>query len=53
LDAAWHLLSDGSLCTDPGAKYFERRHDPAIEAKRLQRRIEWLGYDVTISQFAA
>jgi transposase len=53
LDAAWHLLSDGSLYTDPGARYFERLHDPATEAKRLQRRIESLGYDVTISQFAA
>jgi hypothetical protein len=53
LDVAWHLLTDCSLYTDPGATYFERRHDPAIEAKRLQRRIELLGYDVTISQLAA
>ncbi len=42
LETAWHLLSNGALYQDPGADYFERRHDPAIEAKRLQRRIEAL-----------
>jgi transposase len=53
LDVAWHLLTDGSFYADPGSKYFERQHDPAIEAKRLQRRIQALGFDVTISQVAA
>ena len=38
---------------DPGADYFERRHDPAIEAKRLQHRIEAVGYAVTITEKAA
>ena len=33
----WHLLSDGALYEDPGADYFERRHNPAVEAKRLAR----------------
>jgi transposase len=40
LETAWHLLSTGALYQDPGADYFERRHDPVVEAKRLQRRIE-------------
>jgi transposase len=53
LETAWHLLSTGALYEDPGADYFERRHDPSVEAKRLQRRIEALGFAVTISQKAA
>jgi len=53
LETAWHLLSDGELFVDPGASYFERRHDPAREAKRLQHRIESLGYTVTLTENAA
>jgi transposase len=53
LETAWHLRSTGALYQDPGADYFERRHDPAIEAKRLQRRIEALGFAVTIEEKAA
>ncbi len=53
LFVTWHLLTNGALYDDPGAKFFERNHDPAVEAKRLQRRIEALGYDVTIAQLAA
>ena len=37
------------LYEDPGADYFERRHDPAVEAKRLQRRIEALGFEVSVT----
>jgi len=50
---AWHLLSNGALYDDPGADYFERRNDPVREAKRLQRRIEALGFEVTIGEKAA
>jgi transposase len=53
LAVAWHLLVNGALYDDPGAQYFERRHDPAIEAKRLQRKIEALGYQVTVTEKAA
>lgn len=53
LATAWHLLSTGVLFEDPGADYFKRRHNPAVEAKRLQRRIEDLGYSVTIAEKAA
>ena len=53
LEVVWHLLSTGALYQDPGADYFERRHDPAVEAKRLQQRIEALGFEVTVSEKAA
>jgi hypothetical protein len=48
----WHLLSTGALYQDPGADYFERRHDPVVEAKRLARRIEALGFDVSLIEKA-
>jgi hypothetical protein len=47
LECVWHLLTTGALYKDPGADYFERRHDPAVEAKRLRHRIEALGFSVT------
>ena len=53
LAVIWHVLTNGSMYEDPGADYFERRHDPAVEAKRLQARIEALGFDVTLSPKAA
>jgi transposase len=53
LDTIWHLLSTGQLYQDPGADYFQRKHDPLVEAKRLTRRIEALGYTVTLNQQAA
>jgi transposase len=49
----WHLLSTGAVYEDPGADYFTRRHDPAVEAKRLARRIEDLGFTVTLTEKAA
>jgi transposase len=48
----WHLLSDGSLYEDLGVDYFQRRHDPLVEAKRLARRIEALGYTVNLEEAA-
>ncbi len=53
LAVAWHLLTNGALYVDPGGDYYERRNDPAREAKRLQRRIEALGFAVTIETKAA
>jgi transposase len=49
----WHLLSSGAFYQDPGGDYFERRHDPVVEATRLTRRIEALGFDVDLTQKAA
>jgi|SRR5579863_2695399 transposase len=53
LFTTWHLLSTGALFDDPGSEYFERRHDPAVEAKRLARRIEGLGFEVVLTDKAA
>ena len=53
LDVAWHLLTNGTLYNDPGAQFFESRHDPEVEAKRLQRKIEALGYEVNLTHTAA
>jgi transposase len=53
LAVAWHLLTTGAFYEDPGGDYFERRHDPAVEAKRLTRRIEALGFEVVLHQKAA
>ena len=53
LAVIWYVLTNGCLYEDPGADYFERRHDHAVEAKRLQARIEALGFDVTLTPKAA
>jgi transposase len=53
LDTAWHLLTNGTLYEDPGADYFDRRNDPATQAKKLAERIKALGYEVTISNQVA
>ena len=53
LATIWHLQSTGSYYQDLGSDYFHQHHEPATEAKRLQRRIEALGYTVTITQPAA
>ncbi|MHB1986512.1 MAG: hypothetical protein ACYCSF_00775 [Acidimicrobiales bacterium] len=46
-------LSTGALYQEPGTDYLERRHDPVVEAKRLARRIEALGFDVSLIEKAA
>jgi transposase len=53
LETSWHLLTTGALYVDPGADYFDRRNDPALQVKRLQARIEALGFAVTITDTAA
>ena len=53
LATIWHLLSTGELYQDPGSDHFQQLHDPAKEAKRLSKRIEALGYSVTITPTAA
>jgi transposase len=53
LNTTWHLLTTGSLYDDPGADYFVLRHDPTVEARRLQKRIEALGFEVTATPTAA
>ena len=53
LDVTWHLLSTNTTYKDPGAQYFERFNNPDYEAKRLKRRIEALGYSVTMTEQVA
>jgi hypothetical protein len=53
LDVSWHLLANGTLYEDPGAQFFELRHDPEVEAKRLRHRIEDSGFDVSFAPPAA
>ena len=53
LETAWHLLTTGALYRAPGADSFERRHEPGVEAKRLQRRIKVLGFAVIVTEKAA
>jgi len=53
LATIWYLLTNGQLYEDPGADYFTRRHDPEVEARRLARRIEELGFAVSIGSAAA
>ena len=48
LALVWHLLTNEIHYQDPGADYFQRRNDPTLEAKRLQKRIEALGFEVTM-----
>jgi transposase len=52
LETAWHMLSTGQVYTDPGADYFERRRAPEAEARRLVKRLEALGHNVTLTSAA-
>jgi transposase len=49
LDLIWHLLSTGQPFEDLGADYFQRRHDPEREARRLVRQLERLGHTVSLT----
>ena len=53
LETIWHLLTTGQTYQDPGGDYFKRLESPDREAKRLARRLETLGYTVTITPTAA
>ena len=53
LDTAWHLLTTGALYQDPGSDYFERTNDPLRQVKRLQEKIESLGFTVALTEKAA
>lgn len=49
---AYHLLKNGTVYTDLGADYFEQRNEQHIQ-KQLVKRLERLGYSVTIEPIAA
>ena len=49
IDLIWHLLSTGEMFEDLGEDYFQRRHDPERQARRLVSQLEELGFTVTIA----
>lgn len=53
LETIWHLLTTGEVYQDPGGDYFARLDSPDREVKRLARRLETLGYAVTLTPTAA
>lgn len=52
LVVVYHLLRDGTSYNEPGADYFDRRDEVAVR-RRLVRRLERLGYKVTVEPTAA
>lgn len=53
LATIWHLLTTGETYQDPGGDYFARLDSPDREVKRLARRLQTLGYSVTLTPNAA
>jgi transposase len=56
LEVAHHLLSQPSLgkqYVDLGPDYFQKHHDPQRHAEQLVRRLQRLGYKITIERSAA
>lgn len=56
LEVAHHLLSQASFnksYVDLGADYFQKHHNPQHQAEQLVRRLERLGYKITIERPAA
>ena len=49
---AYHLLKNGTVYTDLGADYFDRRNEQHIQ-RQLVKRLEQLGYKVTVEPLAA
>jgi transposase len=52
LIAYWHMFSTGETYTDLGSDYFQRR-DPEAHTRRLVRKLQALGHDVTLTPAAA
>ena len=52
LSVVWHLLTTGETYNDLGAEHFQTR-DRDVQARRLRRRLEALGYQVTLEDTAA
>jgi transposase len=52
LVVVYHMLKDGTVYQDMGSGYFDRRDREAI-TKRTVRRLENLGYKVTLEELAA
>ena len=52
LTAAYHMLKDGTLYQDLGAKHFDNR-DKGKQALRLVNRLQSLGFAVQLTSMAA
>jgi len=50
--SAWHMLTNHTPYNDLGADYLASRRNPETESRRLLRRLENLGYKVTITPAA-
>jgi transposase len=50
--SAWHMLTTGETYRELGADYYNRHNDPERQARQLTRRLESLGYIVTIAPAA-
>ena len=48
-DLIWHMLSTGEVYHDLGDDYFQRRHDPERETRRLVAQLEQLGFQVALT----
>lgn len=49
---AYHLLRDGGAYRELGATYFDERKEATV-VRRMERRLQALGYDVTLEKRAA
>ncbi|HML00737.1 MAG TPA: IS110 family transposase [Acidimicrobiales bacterium] len=52
LVASWHILSSRTPFAELGPDYYNRRHSPEAETRRLLRRLEALGHQVSITPAA-
>jgi transposase len=52
LIAYWHMFTTGETYNDLGGDYFQRR-DPEAHTRRLVRKLQDLGHDVTLTPAAA
>jgi transposase len=50
--AVWHVLANNQPYLELGGDYFQRRHGPETETRRLVRKLEALGHQVEISPAA-
>lgn len=50
--AAWNILTTGEPYHDPGPEWFDRFNNPTRETDRLLRRLQALGYQVTLTPAA-
>jgi transposase len=52
LVSAYHMIQTGETYDDLGADYFSKRRSPEAETKRLVKRLQALGHEVTLTPAA-